>query len=57
MLSDEVAGGPEGEKKWVRSGVTKLTERLKERGFTISHDTVWMMLQRIGFLLLKMENR
>ena len=57
MLSDEVAGDPEGEKKWVRSGVTKLTERLKERNFMISNDNVWMMLNRIGFSLLKMENR
>jgi hypothetical protein len=51
MLSDEVAGSPEGERRWVRSSVAKLTSRLKERGFHLSHDTVWRMLKRMGFSL------
>jgi hypothetical protein len=51
MLSDEVAGSPEGEEKWVRSSVAKLTERLRVRGFSLSHNTVWRMLKRMGFSL------
>jgi hypothetical protein len=51
MLSDEVAGSPEGEKRWVRSSVAKLTSRLEEKGFHLSHDTVWNMLKRMGFSL------
>lgn len=49
MLSDEVAGSPEGEHKWVRSSVNKLTRRLRERGFSIGHSTVWALLKRMGF--------
>ena len=49
MLSDEVAGSPEEEHKWVRSSVSKLTKRLRERGFSIGHCTVWALLKRMGF--------
>src|SRR5438477_4509857 len=49
MLSDEVAGSPEGEHKWVRSSVHKLTARLRDRGFSVSHGTVWRLLKRMGF--------
>jgi hypothetical protein len=51
MLSDEVAGSPEGEKKWVRSSVRKLTSRLRERGFFVGHMTVWALLKRMDFSL------
>src|SRR5262245_1491254 len=49
LLSDEVAGSPEGERKWVRSSVAKLAKRLRELGFSISNDTVWRLLKRMGF--------
>jgi hypothetical protein len=49
MLSDEVAGSPESEHKWVRSSVSKLAKRLKERGFSIGSSTVWALLKRMGF--------
>jgi hypothetical protein len=49
LLSDEVAGSPEGEQKWVRSSVAKLTERLKEKGFPVGHNAVWALLKRMGF--------
>ncbi|MCI0406990.1 MAG: ISAzo13 family transposase, partial [Acidobacteria bacterium] len=49
MLSDEVAGSPEGEHKWVRSSARKLAQRLKERGFSIGSSTVWALLKRMGF--------
>jgi hypothetical protein len=41
MVSDEVAGDPDGEQKWVRSSVAKLTKRLRERGFPVSAMAVW----------------
>src|SRR5262249_45378591 len=49
MLSDEVAGSPEGEHKWVRSSARKLAKRLKEEGFSVGHNTVWRLLKRLGF--------
>jgi hypothetical protein len=51
MLSDEVAGNPEGDERWVRSSCKKLASRLKERGFSISPTTIWRVLQRMGFSL------
>jgi hypothetical protein len=49
MLSDEIAGSPEGEEMWVRSSCRKLAHRLSERGFFISHHTVCRLLKRMGF--------
>jgi hypothetical protein len=49
MLSDEVAGSPESEHKWVRSSARKLCRRLKERGFSLGPSTVWRLLKRMGF--------
>jgi hypothetical protein len=49
MLSDEVAGSPEGEHKWVRSSVNKLAKRLRGLGFSVGHSTVWALLKRMGF--------
>ena len=44
-------GNPDGEEKWVRSSVAKLTERLGVMGFSVSHNTVWRNLKRTGFSL------
>jgi transposase len=49
MLSDEVAGSPEGEGTWVRSSCRKLADRLKEKGFSLSRNTIWRILKRMGF--------
>jgi hypothetical protein len=49
MLSDEVAGSPERQHKWVRSSVRKLADRLKEKGFRVSPNAVWALLKRMGF--------
>jgi hypothetical protein len=51
MVGDEVAGDPEGEQKWVRSSVAKLTKRLREKGFSVSATAVWALLKRMGFSL------
>jgi hypothetical protein len=49
MLSDEVAGNPEGDAIWVRSSCRKLAKQLEERGFVISYRTVLHILKRMGF--------
>jgi len=51
MLGDEVAGDPDGEQKWVRSSVAKLTKRLRGKGFPVSRMAVWALLKRMGFSL------
>jgi hypothetical protein len=49
LLADEVAGDPMSEQKWVRSSVKKLQKRLREKGFGISHSTVWLLLKRLNY--------
>jgi hypothetical protein len=51
MLSDEVAGSPEDEHKWVRTSVAKLAKHLREQGFPVGHNGVWALLKRMGFSL------
>jgi transposase len=58
MLKDEVAGSPEEERKWVRSSVRKLTNRLREQGFQVGHNGVWALLKRMGFSMkMNIRNR
>ena len=49
LLSDEVAGSPQDDCKWVRSSVRKIAEQLRQRGFKVSYQTVWALLRRMGF--------
>jgi hypothetical protein len=49
MLNDEVAGDPMTEQRWMRSSVRSLAQRLREKGFRVSHGTVWAMLKRMGY--------
>jgi len=49
LVSDEVAGIPEGEQKWVRSSVRKLAAQLKEQGFRVGRNGVWALLKRMEF--------
>src|SRR5262249_54243525 len=49
LVSDEVAGIPEGEQKWVRSSVRKLAAQLKEQGFRVGRNGVRALLKRMGF--------
>jgi hypothetical protein len=51
LLSDEIAGSPEGEDRWVRSSVTNLAKQLQARGFPVSRNAVWGLLKRLGFSL------
>jgi hypothetical protein len=49
LLKDDVAGSPEGGRRWVRNSVRKLTNRLKELGFRVGRNGVWALLKRMGF--------
>jgi hypothetical protein len=49
MINDEIAGCPQGEEKWVRSSVAKLTKRLRDQQFPVGHNAVWALLKRMGY--------
>jgi transposase len=51
LLSDEVAGDPMGEQRWVRSSLRRLSERLQTEGHAISYKTVGRLLKEMGFSL------
>ena len=51
LLSDEVAGDPMSEQRWVRSSTYQLSVRLNEAGYRISRCTVWRLLKNMGFSL------
>src|SRR5581483_10180927 len=51
MLSDEVAGDPMSQQKWVRSSIRNLSGRLKEQGYQAGHGTVARLLHRLGYSL------
>jgi transposase len=51
LLADEIAGDPMSRQRWVRSSTYQLTERLKELGYQVGHNTVWRMLKEMGFSL------
>jgi transposase len=51
LIEDEIAGDPMTETKWVRSSTSKLCDRLRERGYQVSHMTVWRLLRKMKFSL------
>jgi DDE family transposase len=51
LLSDEIAGDPMSEQRWVRSSTYKLTTSLNEAGYRIGRNTVWRLLKDMGFSL------
>jgi hypothetical protein len=51
LLSDEIAGEPMSEQRWVRSSTRKLAARLNEAGYRIGCNTVCRLLKDIGFSL------
>jgi Rhodopirellula transposase DDE domain len=51
MLSDEVAGDPMGQQKWVRSSLRNLSKKLKEGGHQAGHGTVARLLRKMGYSL------
>jgi hypothetical protein len=57
LLSDEVAGSPASEEKWVRSSTHKLRDRLRAMGHKVGHCTVWRLLRSLGFRLRANQKR
>jgi hypothetical protein len=51
MLTDEVAGDPMTDQKWIRSSLSRLSKRLKEEGHQASTTTVARLLRKMGFSL------
>src|SRR3990172_8365140 len=51
MLTDEVAGDPMTDQKWIRSSMSRLSKRLKEEGHQASTNTVARLLKKMGFSL------
>src|SRR6267154_1357730 len=51
MLSDEVAGDPMGNQKWVRSSIRNLSRALKEQGHQVGHGAVARLLRKMGYSL------
>ena len=49
ILTDEVAGDPMTEQKWIRSSLSHLSLRLKEEGHKASTGTVARLLRKMGF--------
>jgi len=49
MLADEVAGDPMTEQKWIRSSLSRLSNRLKEEGHQASTTTLARLLRKMGF--------
>jgi hypothetical protein len=57
MLSDETAGDPMTEQKWVRSSLRRLSERLKAEGHQVSSHIVSRLLKDMGFSLKANKRR
>jgi hypothetical protein len=57
LLSDEAAGDPMGEHKWVRSSLRHISERLKQAGHQASVSTVSRLLKSLGFSLKTNKKR
>jgi transposase len=51
LLSDETAGDPMSDAKWVRSSTEKLSDQLKALGHQVSGTTVYRLLKDLGYSL------
>jgi transposase len=51
LLTDEAAGDPMSDAKWVRSSPAKLSEQLMAQGHQVSGATVYRLLKAMGFSL------
>jgi hypothetical protein len=51
ILSDEVAGDPMGQQKWVRSSIRNLSKQLKEQGHQAGHGSIARLLRKMGYSL------
>ena len=51
MLTDEIAGDPMTERKWIRSSLRRLSKRLETEGHQVGTGTVSRLLKDMGFSL------
>jgi hypothetical protein len=51
LVTDETAGDPMSEQKWVRSSLRRLSKRLKDQGHQACTHTVARLLRKMGFSL------
>jgi DDE family transposase len=51
MLSEEVAGDPMNQQRWIRSSTRNLSRRLDEQGHKACHHTVARLLRKMGYSL------
>ena len=51
LLTDEVAGDPMGESRWIRSSLRNLSRQLDENGYQVSHHVVRRLLRKLGYTL------
>ncbi len=51
MVSPETAGDPQGERKWVRSSLSKLRGRLAQAGHAVSAPTIGRLLRKHDYSL------
>jgi transposase len=49
ILSDQAAGDPMTEKKWIRTSAAHLSQMLRERGHSVSRDRVYSLLHDMGY--------
>ena len=57
LLSDEIAGDPRTEQRWVRSSVRRLRDHLRVKGHKLGHSTVHRLLKKLGFSLRANKKR
>lgn len=51
-MSDEVAGLPTSDEKWVRKSLRNLTEELKEQSYDVSRTTINRLLKKLDYGLV-----
>ena len=51
LLSDEIAGDPMSEQKWIRTSTHELSKRLTGSGHKVSASTVCRLLKKLGYSL------
>jgi hypothetical protein len=57
LITDEIAGNPMSEQRWVRSSTLKLRDKLREQGHDVGHCTVYRLLKKLGFSLRANQKR
>jgi hypothetical protein len=57
LITDEIAGNPMSEQRWIRSSTLKLRDKLREQGHDVGHCTVYRLLKKLGFSLRANQKR